>query len=131
MAAGASKVHKKDTIGEIFEAPDADELIEWLRHQSIMIETEDAVFVHAGGHPLLDAGKRPGGLAREAEAVLSGPDWKAMLQQMYGNSDWDAGSRGGERMQAILNCFTRMRFVDKDASSTSSRRRTSAPHPST
>ena len=32
---------------------------------------------------------------------------------MYGNSDWDDGLKGGERMQAILNCFTRMRFVDK------------------
>lgn len=112
VAAGASKVHKKDTIGEIFEAPDADELIEWLRHQSIMIETEDAVFVHAGVHPLWTLEKARG-LAREAEAVLSGPDWKAMLQQMYGNSDWDDGLKGGERMQAILNCFTRMRFVDK------------------
>ena len=106
VAAGASKVHKKDTIGEIFEAPDADELIEWLRHQSIMIETEDAVFVHAGVHPLWTLEKARG-LAREAEAVLSGPDWKAMLQQMYGNSDWDDGLKGGERMQAILNCFTR------------------------
>ena len=105
-------MHKKDTIGEIFEAPDADELIEWLRHQSIMIETEDAVFVHAGVHPLWTLEKARG-LAREAEAVLSGPDWKAMLQQMYGNSDWDDGLKGGERMQAILNCFTRMRFVDK------------------
>lgn len=112
VAAGASKVHKKDTIGEIFEAPDADELIEWLRHQSIMSETEDAVFVHAGVHPLWTLEKARG-LAREAEAVLSGPDWKAMLQQMYGNSDWDDGLKGGERMQAILNCFTRMRFVDK------------------
>ena len=93
VAAGASKVHKKDTIGEIFEAPDADELIEWLRHQSIMIETEDAVFVHAGVHPLWTLEKARG-LAREAEAVLS-------------------GLKGGERMQAILNCFTRMRFVDK------------------
>lgn len=112
VAAGASKVHKKDTIGEIFEAPDADELIEWLRHQSIMIETEDAVFVHAGVHPLWTLEKARG-LAREAEAMLSGPDWKAMLQQMYGNSDWDDGLKGAERMQAILNCFTRMRFVDK------------------
>ena len=33
VAAGARKVHKKDTIGEIFDAPDCDELIDWLnRH---------------------------------------------------------------------------------------------------
>ena len=112
VAAGASKVHKKDTIGEIFDAPDADELIEWLRQQSIMIEMPEAVFVHAGIHPLwsLDKARL---LAREAETMLQSKTWKKMLKKMYGNNDWDDSLEGPERLQAILNCFTRMRFVDR------------------
>ena len=31
VAAGAGKLHRKDTIGEILTAPDRDELIDWLR----------------------------------------------------------------------------------------------------
>ncbi len=112
VAAGASKVHKKDTIGEIFEAPDADELIDWLRHQSIMIETPEATFVHAGIHPLWSLEKARS-LAKEAEIMLQGKSWKKMLKQMYGNNDWDEALEGPERLQAILNCFTRMRFVDR------------------
>lgn len=112
VAAGASKVHKKDTIGEVFDAPDADDIIDWLRQQSILIETTDAVFVHAGIHPLWSL-KKAKKLAAEAEKALRSRDWKATLQQMYGNSDWDDGLEGPARMQAILNCFTRMRFVDR------------------
>ena len=112
VAAGARKVHKKDTIGEIFDAPDCDELIDWLRQQPLLIDMPEAVFVHAGIHPLWSL-KKAKKLAQEAHDMLSGPDWKAMLQQMYGNSDWDDGLKGPARLQAILNCFTRMRFVDR------------------
>ena len=71
------------------------------------------MFVHAGIHPLWPI-ERARMLAAEAAAALSGPDWAAWLQGMYGNSHWEEGIEGPARMRAILNAFTRMRFVDRD-----------------
>lgn len=112
VAAGAGRVHKRDTIRPILDAPDADELIDWLRNQPLMIETDGLIFVHAGIHPLWTL-ERARMLADEATRALSGPDWKSWLQGMYGNSHWEEDLEGPARMRAILNAFTRMRFVDR------------------
>lgn len=112
IAAGASKVHKKDTLQEIVDAPDFEELIDWLRRRPLLVEAGDTVFVHAGIHPLWSL-KKAKKLAAEVETALRGPDWKESLQQMYGNLEWHDDLKGGERLQAILNAFTRMRFVDR------------------
>ena len=113
VAAGAGKPHKRDTISDILAAPDRDELIDWLRRQPLLIEEAGVVFVHAGIHPLWPI-ERARMLSAEAAAALSGPDWAAWLQGMYGNSHWEEGIEGPARMRAILNAFTRMRFVDRD-----------------
>ena len=113
VASGAGKPHKRDTISDILAAPDRDELIDWLRRQPLLIEEAGVVFVHAGIHPLWPI-ERARMLAAEAAAALSGPDWAAWLQGMYGNSHWEEGIEGPARMRAILNAFTRMRFVDRD-----------------
>ena len=111
-AAGAGRVHKKDTIGEILEAPDCEELVEWLRRQPLLIERCGTVFAHAGLNPnwTLDEARA---LAAEAHEALSGDNWKTWLQGMYGNTDWTGELTGPARMRAILNAFTRMRFVDR------------------
>ena len=113
VAAGHGNVHRRDTITPILEAPDADELIGWLRRQKIAIYEAGALFVHAGVHPswsLEDALK----LAQEAESHLSGDGWKDYLKDMYGPSQWAPDLTGSERMRAIFNAFTRIRFVKED-----------------
>ncbi|MFU0841945.1 MAG: Bis(5'-nucleosyl)-tetraphosphatase, symmetrical [Burkholderia sp.] len=113
VAAGARKIHKKDTIGEILQAPDCDALIEWMRRLPLLIELPDVVLVHAGIHPLWSLEKAKA-LAAEAHEALAGPDWKQWLQKMYGDLDFRDDLQGPERLQAILNSFTRMRFVDRE-----------------
>lgn len=113
VAAGAGRVHRKDTIGEILEARDCDELIDWLRKQPLIINTPDTVFVHAGIPPawtLKDALSH----AEEAHRALAGDDWKAYLQGMYGNDNYSDSLSGPARMRAILNGLTRMRFMDPE-----------------
>lgn len=113
VAAGAGRVHRKDTIGEILEARDGDELIDWLRKQPLIINTPDTVFVHAGIPPawtLKDALSH----AEEAHRALAGDDWKAYLQGMYGNDNYSDSLSGPARMRAILNGLTRMRFMDPE-----------------
>lgn len=50
-ALGSGTPHGRDTLLDILHAPDADELIDWLRTQPLLRVLEDAVIVHAGIHP--------------------------------------------------------------------------------
>ena len=111
VAAGAGEMHKKDTIADILSAPDRDELINWLRNQPLLIEQGDVLFAHAGIHPLWDLPTAQK-LAQEAHEALAGPQWQRWLQGMYGNTQWSPDLTGEKRMRAILNGFTRMRFVN-------------------
>ena len=110
VAAGAGEMHKKDTIADILSAPDRDELINWLRNQPLLIEQGGVLFAHAGIHPLWDLPTAQK-LAQEAHEALAGPQWQRWLQGMYGNTQWSPDLTGEKRMRAILNGFTRMRFV--------------------
>lgn len=112
VAAGAGRMHRKDTIAPILTAPDRDELIDWLRRQPLMVEEADVVFVHAGLHPAWTL-ERARALAAQVHEALSGPDWRESLSAMYGNTAWSDDLKGPERVRAILNAFTRMRFVDR------------------
>ncbi len=112
VAAGAKKASRKDTITDILNAPDAAELIDWIRQQPLLLEQAGILFVHAGIHPLWSLDKARA-LATEAQQILSGDNWHDILQHMYGNLNWDEKLQGAERLQAILNVFTRMRFVDR------------------
>ena len=111
-AAGAKKISKKDTIADILDAPDSADLIDWVRRQPILLEDAGTIFVHAGIHPLWSLQKARE-LACEAHDMLMGDDWQSILREMYGNLNWDEKLEGAERMQAILNAFTRMRFVNR------------------
>lgn len=111
VAAGAGKLHRKDTIGEILTADDAGELLDWLRARPLMIETDETVFVHAGIPPewsMKDARK----YAAEVETALRSDGWKEYLSGMYGNDTDPKADGKTQRMRAILNGFTRMRFMD-------------------
>lgn len=113
VAAGAGNVHRRDTITPILEAPDADELIGWLRRQPLMIDTPDTVFSHAGIPPQWDLALAQD-LADEVHIQLSAETWRLYLDCMYGNENYFEGIRGPARMRSILNGFTRMRFVKPD-----------------
>lgn len=111
-AAGAGKPNRRDTIGEILAAPDAEELIDWIRHQYLLYDWKDYTFVHAAIDPAWSL-KKARALACEVREHLRSDHWKEYLQEMYGKDLWDNDLTGPARMRAILNGFTRIRFVDK------------------
>ncbi len=113
VAAGAGSAHRKDTISDILSAPDRDALIDWLRAQPLLITMPGYVFVHAGIAPQCDL-KTAKKLAKEVHDQLAGPQWKDYLAGMYGNDLFKPKAKGVHRMRAILNGFTRMRYVDAD-----------------
>jgi bis(5'-nucleosyl)-tetraphosphatase (symmetrical) len=111
VAHGIRKAHPSDTINEILEAPDRDELLDWLRKQPLALFQNGHLLVHAGVLPQWTAEKTLE-LAHEVETVLRGPDWVSFLRQMYGNTPdkWDDGLKGVDRLRCIVNALTRMRY---------------------
>lgn len=111
VAAGVRKPSKSDTIDDILNAPDAEDLIDWLRHRPLAHFEHDHLMVHAGVLAKWDVAKTLS-LADEVQTVLRGPNWQKALQKMYGNepTQWKEGYSGGKRLRVIINALTRMRL---------------------
>ncbi|MCF6324451.1 MAG: symmetrical bis(5'-nucleosyl)-tetraphosphatase [Gammaproteobacteria bacterium] len=113
---GRRKPLAKDRMEAILNAPDRDELCDWLRQQPLMHRDKQLgyVMLHAGLLPqwsLDDAMAR----AAEVEQVLRGDDYAEFINHMYGNepAQWSDRLSGWERLRFITNCFTRLRFCDE------------------
>ena len=70
-AAGNGKANRRDTIAEIFQAPDAEELIDWMRHQRLMYRWKEYSFVHAAIDPAWSITEAEA-LAGEIQGILRG-----------------------------------------------------------
>ncbi len=114
-------LHKLDTIQEILNAADADELINWLRKQPLMrYQTDlDLAMVHAGIYPTWNI-KDALHCAKKAETVLQSDDYLDFIKNMYGNlpNQWPLKNQkplqGVDEIRFIINSFTRMRYVTDD-----------------
>lgn len=117
-ACGVTKHHHHmDTMDSVLEAPDREQLLDWLRHQPLFHHDPELDFsmVHAGLPPqwsIKKALKR----AKEVEAVLQSDNWCEFFKNMYGNEPdkWSKDLAGWDRLRYITNCFTRLRFCHAD-----------------
>ena len=118
-AHGARKPSRRDTLAGILQASDRTVLLDWLRQQPLARSHVHAgellLMVHAGVLPAWSA-ERTLALADEVHAVLRGPRLPAFMQQMYGNTPdhWSDALTGPERLRAIVNALTRLRFCTPD-----------------
>lgn len=111
VAAGVRRPGKNDTLLEVLEAPDAQEIIDWLRWRPLAYFEAGHLLVHAGVLAKWDVNKTLA-LAGEVQTALRGNNWQKMLQKMYGNEPdhWKEGHTGGKRYRVIINALTRMRM---------------------
>jgi bis(5'-nucleosyl)-tetraphosphatase (symmetrical) len=115
IAAGYVRKHRSDNIDDVLEAPDRDELLDWIRRQPLLHHDSALGYtmIHAGLPPQwdLDTARR---LAAEVEAVLRGNEYESFLANMYGNQpdQWQESLSGWDRLRFITNCFTRLRYCD-------------------
>lgn len=111
VAAGVAELHRSDTLDEILNAPDRDELLHWLRQQRLLHVQDEYVLVHAGLLPSWTVGQAAK-LAREVEQVLRSDDYVKFFKHMYGNQPnaWDDKLTGYKRLRVITNALTRMRI---------------------
>jgi bis(5'-nucleosyl)-tetraphosphatase (symmetrical) len=114
--AGRRDLSPADTFSDVLEAPDLNEVIDWLRHRPLLHYDRQArlVLVHAGIPPAWTASQARAE-ARDVEAQLRGRRWRDSLKGMYGSepAEWSATLRGTDRRRYTINALTRMRYCDK------------------
>ena len=115
LAEGIILPQKSDTLAPILSSPDKQELIAWFRQQALMYHDKDLNFymVHAGLPPqweILQAQE----LASEVSQFLCSGEYLTFIKVMYGNTPalWDENLTGNDRLRFIVNCFTRIRFLN-------------------
>ena len=115
---GVVELKKKDKTAAIFAAEDSDELLNWLRHQPILVYPDaDTVLVHAGIPPHWSISEAAH-YAQQLQAQLQGSlkQLDKVLPHLYSKTadDWHEGIHGFTKMRAIANYFTRMRLCQAD-----------------
>lgn len=118
VAAGTQKHKKRDTLKPILQAPDSEELLHWLRHRPLLHRDDRLrrILVHAGLAPAWTLDQACA-LANELEQTLRDDtryrDWLAV---MYGDQParWDDALHGWDRLRAVTNHLTRMRYCLPD-----------------
>ena len=113
VAAGIRKRGRSDTFDQVLAAPDAQELLEWLRHRPLVHYEHGHLMVHAGVLPQWSLADTLA-LAAEVQSDLRAPDWRKRLETMYGNepSLWRDDLAGEARQRIVINALTRLRMCD-------------------
>jgi bis(5'-nucleosyl)-tetraphosphatase (symmetrical) len=109
--AGLERKRKDDTFTDVLGAPDAKELVDWLRAQPMMHVEGGWAMVHAGLLPGWSIAKAFS-LGKEVQTALNADSYRDFLANMYGGKPerWDDGLAGWDRLRVIVNAMTRMRF---------------------
>lgn len=119
VANGIHRAKRRDNLQALLDAPDRDELLDWLRQQPLIKKHPDfdVVMVHAGIYPKWKVSKALK-LGKEVQAELASDNYLKLLQNMYGNepAHWSDELVGYDRLRCIINVFTRMRYCFPDAS---------------
>ena len=112
---GGHRARSTDTFTDLLEAPEAQAIAEWLRHQPFFHHDAGlgCAMVHAGIAPdwaFADAQAA----SDELTAVLQGPRFPTYFRELYGDrpNKLTGDLTGMDRWRILTNCFTRMRLLD-------------------
>lgn len=117
LAAATDTRHErtKDTLDEVLEAPDREELLDWLRNRPFLHHDPSKGFtlLHAGLPPQWDLSQAKA-LAKELETMLRSDNHGEFFDHMYGDKPdtWSDKLEGWDRLRFITNCLTRLRYCD-------------------
>jgi bis(5'-nucleosyl)-tetraphosphatase (symmetrical) len=116
VAAGHGGRQRDPGIEQVLAAPDQEELLAWLASRPLLHRDRALgwTLVHAGLVPQWDLDTAES-CASELHAALAA-DRVALFREMYGNEPrcWAPELEGAARRRFIVNCFTRLRYVDTD-----------------
>lgn len=112
---GAIEPSQGDTYQDILNAPDRENLLNWLRHRPLFHHdaTQQFSLAHAGIYPQWDLPKAQR-LSKEVELLLQGPQYQEAMHALFGDlpNVWQDTLQGWDRFRFIVNALTRMRFCD-------------------
>jgi bis(5'-nucleosyl)-tetraphosphatase (symmetrical) len=117
-ASGGEGRKSKDTLDDVLNAPDREELLTWLRERSMLYHDPELHYtmLHAGLPPQWDLSTAQQ-CAQELEHVLRDEHaCKELFEHMYGDrpSRWSPDLTGFDRLRFTTNCLTRLRFCRED-----------------
>ena len=114
-AAGLATLRPRDTLAQVLDAPDCDDLMTWLRQQPLLHREQEFVLVHAGLLPqwTIEDAER---LAAEAASTLHGDQYVPLLQALHPNNhlQWNPELVGPVRVASIATVLTRLRTCTED-----------------
>nr|WP_174407402.1 symmetrical bis(5'-nucleosyl)-tetraphosphatase [Basilea psittacipulmonis] len=112
--AGIRTMNKSDTLQEILDAPDVEDIIDWLRSKPLAYYSCGHLMVHAGVMSRWDL-ETTLRLSNEVSQALQSKKWQKYLKKMYGNepNQWKESLTGSKRLRVIVNGFTRMRMCNR------------------
>jgi bis(5'-nucleosyl)-tetraphosphatase (symmetrical) len=110
-----TKPSRKDTLQPILSAPDADELLHWLRCRPLLHAEKGYVMVHAGMLPSWSMSQALA-LAHEVEEALQSDNFREMLPAIYFRKTQQSSNyiSPEERLGLTTNVLTRLRVCTPD-----------------
>lgn len=130
VAAGIRPQSPTDTLDSVLLAPDATELLDWLRDQPLALHIAGHLIVHAGLAPqwnLKQVLKR----TKAVEEVLQSKHWQKRIVDLFGNQPdlWSKDLTKIEKNRYTVNALTRLRHFDSKGRITAKYK--GAPDPNT
>jgi len=111
VAAGVRKPARTDTLSDVLHAPDAPQLLDWLRHRPLAHYAHGHLMVHAG---VASAWSVATTLSQATQvcAVLRDKHWKKHMALLFGNQPdrWRKTLNAEERLRFSVNALTRTRL---------------------
>src|SRR3990172_7145365 len=95
---GFERKREDDTFGDVLAAPDATDLVAWLRTRPMMYVEGNYALVHAGLLPQWTI-QSALSLGKEVETALRAPNYRDFFANMYGSKPerWDDALAGWDR----------------------------------
>jgi bis(5'-nucleosyl)-tetraphosphatase (symmetrical) len=111
VAAGARAAGKGDTLDDVLQAPDREQLLETLRRGQLALHERGVLMVHAGVLPQWSTTDLIA-LSQANTPAVCQKDSKNLFESMYGNhpNAWRDDLVGAERLRVLINACTRLRF---------------------
>lgn len=113
-AAGARKLKKRDTFGDILEADDREQLLNWLVQRPLLHREDGYLLVHAGLHPswtIADAEA----IAKECEEAMASGAWLPAWQASRPvPPPWSDDLEGVDRLASALSILVGVRTLYAD-----------------
>lgn len=109
----APRTRSEPDLDEIIDAPDAAELLDWLRHRPLAHFDHKTLMIHAGLPPQWNL-EQTMSMAGQVESRLRSKNYRKLLAAMYGDKPdtWDDALSGRKRRRFTINALTRLRYCD-------------------